>query len=99
LACGPRTGRRAPLRLGGGGGVRGGDGPSSRMVRGSHPSAAQGAEAGSGCGGKQAGWAASSSGWAVAACGATGLLRGWSGLRGWLRCWAVQAGGLDGGKG
>jgi hypothetical protein len=42
LACRPRTGRRASLRLGGGGGVQGGDGRSLGMIGGPRRSATAG---------------------------------------------------------
>jgi hypothetical protein len=114
LVCGPRTGKRAPLGLGSGGGrVRGGDALSSGMTSGPHrsASAARGERSG---GGRGLAWAERPSG-LVRGCWLArrlGLLAAgpadWSGLRckaaragwaGWRGCWAAQAGGLDGGEG
>jgi hypothetical protein len=95
LACGPRTGRRASLGLGGGGGVRGGDGRSWGMTGGPPLSASAGGGERS-CGGlpgRKAKWAAALLAYAAgAAAGPEARLRAAKLGRGDRCCRLLRAG-------
>jgi hypothetical protein len=84
LACGPRTGGRARVRLGSGGGVPVGCGSTKGMTAGPQLSVTE-AEAGSSCGGLAAELGRKAN-WAAATLGDGGCCASWAGARESLGC-------------